>query len=112
MALTHTPLLVGKQGKREVVYDSIAFDSSYPTGGYAVNPGDFANVKSDGTGSRDASFLAFDVVMACASSAGRPVYWNASTGKLQVFSAASTEIANATDLSADSATVTFIGRVH
>lgn len=67
------------------VSGTIAFDSSYPTGGYGPM-NSFGLKKVAGAYFEDVN--------------GYGVYYNKTTDKVQVFSASGTEVANATNLSA------------
>lgn len=90
LAVDNTPPLAIRNMDRlshtmGTVSGTLAFDASYPTGGYGpMNNFGFKSI---------AGVLLEDVN-------GYGVYYNKSTDKIQVFSTATTEVANATNLSA------------
>ena len=76
---------------------TVAFDNSYPTGGEAIAAAD----------------LGFDTAIdfaVVATGGSDTVVWNRSTGKLQIFTADGTEATNASDQSAVSRDILFLGR--
>lgn len=95
MALTSAVKVQTVVGDRRLSVTNLTFDTSYPTGGYAVTPSTF------GLG-------VVDAVLADNPS-GYDVYYNAATGKVQVFSSGNTEVVAATNLSAVTAHVVAFG---
>lgn len=90
------------EGARRVANAKVTFDSSYPTGGEPLTAAMFGLVRLD------------FVRVHGATEDGRLVRFIPSTSKLQVFqqgaaAGAFTEVANATDLSADHVYVTAVG---
>jgi len=85
MALTNTVRNVNIEGARKAVTVDITFDSSYATGGEAFVPDDVG-----------LSVIDFADI---AATGGRTFSYSASTGKILAY-AGSTEVTNATDLSA------------
>lgn len=95
MALTVSNVKRDLTRVNKVVIADVTFDASYPTGGLALTPGqlglkEITTVNDDGVG-------------------GRTFPYNRSTGKLMAF-ASTTEVANATNLSAVTTRLTVIGR--
>ena len=91
------------EGNKRVRVRDITLDNSYPTGGYTINPSD--------AGLRTRIDTA-DCELAIAAAGGatsRAVSYNYSTGKLQVYTTASTEAAAASDQSAFTVRVRFVG---
>lgn len=103
MAVTVTSGLgsdpVGAQvpGSRRRDFVKIAFDNSYPTGGYAVSASAVNLVGLD------------TLILSGSTAAGRLCSWDQTNGKIKVFSAVTTEVSNATDLSADSVIAEVVG---
>lgn len=91
------------EGNKRVRIRDITLDSSYPTGGYTVNPSDVGlRVRIDTA----------DCEMALQSAGGatcRTVSYNYSTGKLQVYTTGSAEAAAASDQSAYTVRARFVG---
>ena len=85
-AFSGQPGFPSPPGYQRSVLATITGDSSYPTGGYAITP----------------QSLGFAVAITFMdpnmSSAAHIIVWNASTQKLQFFSAQGTEVANTTDV--------------
>jgi hypothetical protein len=81
------------------VFLAVTFDASYPTGGYALTAASLG-------------FVTLDTVDAASLSnlGSRLCGWNQATGKLQVYSALGTEVANTTDLHLDGCLVEAVGR--
>jgi hypothetical protein len=89
MALTITENLSTVFGAKRVVFATVVFDSSYPTGGEVLAASDFD------------SLTAFEEVGILSSSpAGTEVVvWDRTNSKLAVFTADGTEQGNGTDAS-------------
>lgn len=93
MALTiATQALDGSQvprveGNRRTQTWKVTFDSSYPTGGYAITPANFG------------LSVAIEWLDVALSSAAHPVVWDNVNSKLKVFTAQGAEVANLTNLS-------------
>ena len=85
-----------------VVFGTIVFDSSYPTGGEALVAGDLKNLGE------------IEKILFEPASNGTPVIkhlkYNATTNKVLVFDVAGTETANGTDLAAYSAGFVAFGK--
>lgn len=101
MALSSTPIagpagVAQPGGDTRRAFALVTFDASYPTGGYAVSPSLFGLTQ----------IAALD---ANPSSAAHPVVWNPATGKLQVFTAQGTEVADTTDIHTVTCLVEAIG---
>ena len=96
-------VLPGEEGVK-LVYATVTFDSSYPTGGEAVTAADFGlgNIRALIVGSND--------------EAGVSARWDQANSKLKLFdednaSGIEAEFANAGDASANVVTVHVVGRV-
>jgi hypothetical protein len=87
---------VSPPGSYRRVFATVTFDASYPTGGYVVTAALFG-----------LSMLA--TVDAGCTQLGRIANFNQATSKVQLFSAATTEVANTTDVHLDSIVVEAIG---
>lgn len=83
---------------RKVGFVSIALDASYPTGGYTVDPSLFSM-----------NFITFIQAPATPDGSGRYLQWNLNTRKLQAFTNAGAEVANATNLAAVTLPVVVVG---
>ena len=97
MALTITSRAVLNDKDTRVVAATIAFDSSYPTGGEAIAASDLGLDSS------------IDAVFVTTGGAD-VVVWSRSTGKLLIYTADGTEATNASDQSAVTRDVLVIGR--
>ena len=98
MALTITPRVTDTTLKgATLVAATVAFDSSYPTGGEAIAAADLG---------LDAA-IDFAVVT---TGGADVVVWDRATGKLKIFTADGTEATNASDQSAVSRDILFLGR--
>lgn len=102
VAALHSDRPTEVEGSRRVAHAKVTFDNSYPTGGEAVTAAMFGLVRLD-----------FVRVLGT-SEDGRIVRYIPSSAKLQVFQQGAaagpfTEVANATDLSADHVYVTAVG---
>lgn len=95
MALTSSVAARTVIGDRRLTVTNLTFDASYATGGYAVTPSTFG-------------VSVVDAVLADNPS-GYDVFYNAATGKVQVFASGNTEVAAATNLSAVTAHAVTIG---
>lgn len=95
---------VSVDGKR-VVKATVTLDNSYPTGGYAVTPAAL------GLRQVEAIHLRSDVQTAAGAGGNTLIadVSNVAAPKLKLYSAASTELANATDVSARVLPLTFLG---
>ncbi len=108
MAMTTTVLHVAAVANRIRAVVSCAFDNSYATGGYALTPASLGSL-SDGT-SRSPAFTKFDAVLGVGQSAGGDVFYDTTNQKLKVFGTRGTEVANTTDLSAETGIIEIVGR--
>jgi len=93
MALTISPAVKTVFGNKRVVLGTIAFDSSYPTGGEA-----FTVTALSGNYFRTTD--PHGVFCVLEPLAGYTFTFRPDTSKIQVYSTAATEVSNATDLSA------------
>lgn len=93
MALTISPAVKTVFGNMRVVLGTIAFDSSYPTGGE-----EFTVVALTGNYFRTTN--PYKVFCMIEPSVGYTFIFRPDTGKIQVYSTAATEVSNETDLSA------------
>ena len=86
-------------GDRRVWVGTITFDSSYPTGGEAIVPGDFgfSEINHVIVGPNDAA-------------ASRIAAWDRTNSKIKLFTALSTEAANASNQSTISMPLVVIGK--
>lgn len=69
-----------KQGNKRETLADVTFTGSYATGGETLTPRDFAM--------NTIQFITGIVTEASGATAALPVYWNRSTGKLQMYEAA------------------------
>lgn len=91
------------EGNKRVRVRTVTFDSSYPTGGYSILPADVGLRKSIDT---------VQGSVAPATSGGataRTVAYDHTNQKLQVYTTGSAEAANASDQSAFSVRLRFVG---
>ena len=98
MALTFTEAHRGVVGSRRVWRGTVTFDSSYPTGGEALVPGDFG------------FNLDIENVQIIADRGTETVQWDRANSKILVHTADGTQATNASDQSAVTATVVATGR--
>ncbi len=103
MALTVTVNKRTVYGDQRVIYATVAFDNSYPTGGEAVDVSMFGGQLTELT---DAILLNSHNL-----AASRIVVWDRPNKKLKLFTALSTEAANASDQSTiNDIRVVFVGK--
>jgi hypothetical protein len=84
-------------GDKRVVTLDVTFDNSYPTGGEVINPSDVGMTRFDYVHPQQPK------------AATRIVTWDYANSKALLYTALSTEAANASDQSAIVATFMFIG---
>lgn len=92
MALTCTPAIKTVWGAHRVVLGTLAFDSSYPTGGEAFTIAELS-------GGYLAASNPYEVFCILEPTVGYTFLFRPDTGKIQVYSTAATEVSNGTDLS-------------
>lgn len=97
MALTFTETKRDVHGRSRVWQGQITFDTSYPTGGEAIAPGDFGLTR-------------IDHVIVESSNVARLALWDSANSKIILGSSSTgTESTNASDQSSIVATVTVYG---
>jgi hypothetical protein len=109
MALTNAVIHAGPVGTKLQVFLTCTGDTSYPTGGYSLKPGDFPSTTGNRGSSRSETLRSFTVVRPAPSTHGYAAWYDATAQKLKVFSAAGTEVANNTNLSAEVFPVEILG---
>ncbi len=98
MALTFTEVVRSATRNRRLVVTDVTLDNSYPTGGEVINPSDVGLTSFDA------------VIIPNISNAGtRFLTWDQANSKVKVYTALSTEAANASDQSTVAFRATFIG---
>lgn len=103
MALTITVNDFNVSGDQKVVYTTVAFDNSYPTGGEIVDVSMFGGVLR----TIEDAILINPISLAVA----RFVAWNRTTKALRLYTALGTEAVNASDQSTvNDVRVVFIGK--
>lgn len=93
------PLGRHTEGSKKRVTVQVTGDTSYPTGGTAITAAQFGLSNLD----------TVNICGGISNVGSRLVSWNQTTGKLQWWSALTTEITNTTNLSADFIVVEAIG---
>lgn len=101
MALTVTQRQMSVFGDDKVVFATVTFDSSYPTGGEALGISDFAGVLRQ---------IDWVQVPAANDGATRLVTWDRANAKLKLYTALSTEATNASNQSTISIDVVVYGK--
>lgn len=89
------------EGNKRVKVRTVTLDSSYATGGYSLTP--------SSVGLHSIDTVQGGVAVSADGTSARTVAYNHSTQKLQVFTTASAEAANASDQSAYSVRLRFVG---
>lgn len=97
MALTYTEVHRSVHGMQRVWEGLITFDNSYPTGGEVIDPAQLG-------------MSTVESVSLTPTAGTRLFSWNQTTRAIQVFTALSTEAANASDQSTISIRVLAFGR--
>lgn len=87
MALTFTFLGDDNSqfGNIPVRFANVALDNSYPTGGYAVNGGNFGGAATGGYQTANNGLRGLAFIGQNTAAAGYVVQYNSQTGKIQVF---------------------------